>query len=247
MHTLLSIGAIPKPIFAYEVHQHNVWEIVYYTGGQGTLYVGSEEVHFATGDMVFLPPDIPHREVASVPYTNIHLTVAVCDASQTPIFQVHDTEGRDILHLLQMIYREKYLRRANDKILIEKLLAAVEQYVIAQTQQDTRNHCVEKCKRILIANLSDSSFNISAMLAQIDHNEDYVRRIFKKTVGCTPGSYLSEQRIEYAKQLMQISDPGSITVRQIAAMCGFDDPYYFSRAFKKHTGLHPTAYIKSVN
>lgn len=247
MHTLLSIGAVSKPIYAYEMHQHNVWEIVYYTGGEGTLYVGGDETPFRVGDLVFLPPHIPHREIATSPFTNIHLTVSVCDASVAPIFRVRDTEGKDILHLLQMIYREKYLRRANDKALVEKLLAAVEQYVISQTQQDTRNHCVERCKRILIANLSDSSFNISTMLSQIDHNEDYVRRIFKKEVGCTPGSYLSQKRIEYAKQLMQIGSPGSMTVRQISAMCGFDDPYYFSRAFKKHTGLHPTAYMKSVN
>jgi len=52
--------------------------------------------------------------------------------------------------------------------------------------------------------------------------------------------------IEYAKQLMKINMPSTITIKQLAFMCGFEDPYYFSRVFKNSTGLSPVHYMKNM-
>ena len=35
-----------------------------------------------------------------------------------------------------------------------------------------------------------------------------------------------------------------MTINEIAEDCGFEDPYYFSRVFKKVTGLSPMQYYK---
>ncbi len=62
---------------------------------------------------------------------------------------------------------------------------------------------------------------------------------FKKQTGTTPIEYLTAMRLQKAEVLLcQTGD----SVAQIAAVCGFDNPYYFSNTFKKHRGLSPTAY-----
>jgi YesN/AraC family two-component response regulator len=51
--------------------------------------------------------------------------------------------------------------------------------------------------------------------------------------------YLIEYRIERAKELLSL--PGA-SIKQVSASCGYPDPNYFSRLFKKVTGLTPTTF-----
>lgn len=64
---------------------------------------------------------------------------------------------------------------------------------------------------------------------------------FKKSTGMTPVEYLTAMRLQRAEGLLIHSDH---SVAQIAALCGFENPYYFSNTFKKHKGFSPVAYRK---
>ena len=61
-------------------------------------------------------------------------------------------------------------------------------------------------------------------------------------MGKTPVAYITELRMERAKNLLSQEPP--LTVEQIAELCGFSDSFYFSKTFKKHTGLSPLGYRK---
>ena len=58
----------------------------------------------------------------------------------------------------------------------------------------------------------------------------------------TPHDYLLQLRIENAKKLLIKMQPRESRVADVAYMSGFFDPLYFSRAFKKYTGVAPTAW-----
>ena len=67
-------------------------------------------------------------------------------------------------------------------------------------------------------------------------------RKFKETTWLTPMNYLRIYRLEEAaRQLRQ----GRGSVSDIALACGFPDPNYFTRCFKKHFGIPPTKYEKT--
>ena len=55
----------------------------------------------------------------------------------------------------------------------------------------------------------------------------------------SPIAYLTNMRISYARELL--SNTG-FAVEYIGYECGYKDPAYFCRIFKKNTGLSPTAY-----
>lgn len=63
------------------------------------------------------------------------------------------------------------------------------------------------------------------------------------TEGMGPIEYIIEQRIRHACLLLVASDKD---IQEIAADMGYDNPFYFTRLFKKHTGTPPTAYRKAA-
>jgi len=70
-----------------------------------------------------------------------------------------------------------------------------------------------------------------------------LKRIFKEHTGDSVIPYLTALRIKEAKRLIQES---SLNFSQIAVSVGYDNIYYFSSVFKKHTGMTLTEYSKSL-
>ncbi len=64
-------------------------------------------------------------------------------------------------------------------------------------------------------------------------------RLFRMCMGMTPYSYLIRIRMERAETLLQTGD---MTIQEVAFVCGYNDPLYFSRAFSRHFGVSPTDY-----
>ena len=74
------------------------------------------------------------------------------------------------------------------------------------------------------------------------HRSTLARR-FQAALGTSPVDYIIAMRIQNAMSLLQQT---SHTVTEIAHQCGFSDPNYFARLFRRHTGMSPTAYRKRV-
>ena len=71
----------------------------------------------------------------------------------------------------------------------------------------------------------------------------YLAKSFKKATG-TPGNYMIDCRINYAKTLLM---SGDYSVSQAASMVGYDNFTYFSRIFKSKTGMSPKDYKNSFS
>ena len=74
---------------------------------------------------------------------------------------------------------------------------------------------------------------------EVDISPYYFSKIFKEETGENFIEYLTNVRIEQAKNLLTGSD---LSMKEICAQIGYGDPNYFSRAFKKKTGLTPTEF-----
>lgn len=70
----------------------------------------------------------------------------------------------------------------------------------------------------------------------------YLGRIFKEAYGLSMGEYLVQLKISQAKQIMK--QHPDMLLKEIASKVGYPDPYYFSKVFKKKTGIWPSQYIK---
>lgn len=67
----------------------------------------------------------------------------------------------------------------------------------------------------------------------------FFHRRFLEETGLTPGQFLTRLRMEKAKDLLGFT---AIPVGEAGALCGYPDPVYFARMFRRYTGMTPTAY-----
>lgn len=67
----------------------------------------------------------------------------------------------------------------------------------------------------------------------------YFSKIFKEGTGQNFIEYLTSVRIEKSKELLSTTE---YTMKEICTICGYSDPNYFSRSFKKNVGVTPTEY-----
>lgn len=78
----------------------------------------------------------------------------------------------------------------------------------------------------------------------IGRSKSTINRLFKNTTGHAFRQYQIQTKIEIAQQIMRNhpQQPAAVVAEQL----GFDDPLYFSRLFKKHTGQTPSSFRNAV-
>ncbi|WP_130838389.1 response regulator transcription factor [Lachnoclostridium sp. Marseille-P6806] len=89
----------------------------------------------------------------------------------------------------------------------------------------------------------DVNFNLIA--AQMNYSASYLTKIFDQQYGTTPGHFLILLRIRKAKQLL--ANHPEINIRQVGEAVGYPEQAYFSRIFKKQTGLSPLEYREALS
>ncbi len=87
----------------------------------------------------------------------------------------------------------------------------------------------------------DQDLSLKKIAGIFAYSEKYLSRLFKQSEAINFSEYLNKQRIAYAIQCVENSMDN---ITDIAHLCGYSDPLYFSKVFKKYTGLSPKDYIK---
>ena len=102
----------------------------------------------------------------------------------------------------------------------------------AAASQDT---AVATVKAYIESHLSDE-LDRDTLAAMVYLNADYLSHLFKKDTGSSLINYIIDRRIARSKDLLA---KGEMSIRDIAITCGFQNISYFSRQFKKSTGMTP--------
>lgn len=85
--------------------------------------------------------------------------------------------------------------------------------------------------------------DIATYAAEAGISENYLSRLVKHSTGRSIGAWIDIVRIQRAKRLLSST---TLPIIDIAASVGVEDQSYFSRLFKKETGMTPTAFRKKI-
>lgn len=92
-----------------------------------------------------------------------------------------------------------------------------------------------------INNNYDKNFSFSELAKTLFISVSSLEKNFKEVLGVSPTEYRNNVRIEKAKQFLVSGH----TIEEVAAKTGFSDRYYFSKIFKRRTGVSPATFIKN--
>ncbi|MBQ8850771.1 MAG: helix-turn-helix transcriptional regulator, partial [Clostridia bacterium] len=117
--------------------------------------------------------------------------------------------------------------------------------VMQYSMENRQRHSVDEPIERAIAHIN-RSLHKGTRLARIGEESglSYVQflRRFKAFTGVSPSEYITALRLQKAKQMLTDTD---LRVKDIASACGFENEYYFSNFFKKHTSISPSAFRAS--
>jgi YesN/AraC family two-component response regulator len=84
----------------------------------------------------------------------------------------------------------------------------------------------------------DARLDLESIARAVCTNKSHLCCQFKAETGMTVVEYLTKVRIDASKRLLMTS----LKAAEICTLVGFDDPYYFSRVFKKLVGTPPSEF-----
>jgi len=126
--------------------------------------------------------------------------------------------------------------------LLCKILELISTDLLEQTAQNLTPPSTYLTYRELVNFLNDfyqTKLNKEAVEKKMGLSYEYLSQVFKKYSGITIVSYIHQLRVQRAKFLLENTE---LPVVEIAKEIGFDDPFYFSKIFKKMEGMSPTQY-----
>lgn len=147
------------------------------------------------------------------------------DLSATAEGMYNAWQKENIYHTLALLYT-----------LIAKATAAMEKSYTSSREKQLLAPVMAYLKE----HLTDPELRVEDLSRLADISDAYLRRIFKKQYGISPSGYVTRERIRLAKDFLLRID--NIRITEVAEKVGYHDPLYFSRLFKKQTGLSPTEY-----
>lgn len=214
---------------------------IFVAGEDGEYSLPDFSLPFKKGEIVILPPFYRHAHSAVLSNSS----VAVLEKAILP-FKV-PTKVEDGNNLTaQTVEQAGYFFEKNGEVLnaLGNLIAVS---VSAFCEKRKYSPLVETIRAEIDSNISNSAYSVDDTLKRLPLSYEYLRKLFKKETGTTPLCYLSDCRMRLAAHIISsgISNQYSeYTISQIAEACGFSDPLYFSRVFKKNFGVSPTEYGK---
>ena len=122
---------------------------------------------------------------------------------------------------------------------IAKLAIVLAKYILLENMlKPSFDGNIEKAVEYIETNLA-SDLSIAMISKKTNVSKSVLYRGFHSTFGMTVSEYVKARRIKYSIALMRT---GSLSVEELAQRSGFASASYFSREFKKQTGMSPARY-----
>lgn len=100
---------------------------------------------------------------------------------------------------------------------------------------------IEPAVKYISENYISENITVGYLAALCSVSESYLKKLFIARFGIPPKKYITKLRMEYAVELLS---SGMFSVGRTAEILGYENIYYFSRAFKTEMGIAPSEYIR---
>jgi AraC-like DNA-binding protein len=171
--------------------------------------------------------------------------VSGLDAHRVPVgvFESNDEIRKSFFTIRDLLKSKEIYKQDLFDLHAGLLITAVKSVTTTKKDEAKGEQRIDKVKEIIDTRFQEN-ISLDDIAAQLYMSKPYLRLLFKKKFGTSPLYYLITKRVDKAKYLLNYT---GIPVKEVAANCGFDNPYYFSKMFKQETGFTPSEYRLECN
>lgn len=108
---------------------------------------------------------------------------------------------------------------------------------------DYDENFLQKVSAYLENNIDKPDLNIDAFASELSVSRSVFYTKVKNLLGLSPMDFIQQYRIHYACKLLEET---SLPLSEIAFRCGFNDPGYFGKRFRKQIGTTPSEYRNQI-
>lgn len=232
-------------MLAVKRHAHESWEFVYCTEGAGSFSFDGGSLNYRKGDIVVIPPLLPHANASAQGFENIHLNISLPTLSDMAPSVIQDDGNHFLLDAFRASLYHYQSSSPEKAIFLSAYGNLICCYLAAYNKGKRRSPVVEEIERDILEHFDDPAYELDEYLRAMPFNYDYLRKLFQKEMLITPHQYLNNKRLQVAAEALVGAEMTGVSVTDVARMCGFREPLYFSRMFKKKYGVAPSFYVHS--
>jgi AraC-like DNA-binding protein len=157
---------------------------------------------------------------------------------ERPVLQpgLRDDLMRDYSELIDIARDERPGYQYELGAIVYRLLSRLASQVERAEQHSRAEELATRARAWMEARV-EASLEVEELAAELGLSYENFRRIFLRYTGLAPYKYFLQLKMARAKTLLEID---GLSVREVALRLDFENQYYFSRAFKAHTGQSPS-------
>lgn len=259
--------------FEFVGEKHNFWEIVYVDSGAVTITRDSESTVLKQGEILFHEPNEYHTIKSFNSSPNIIVVSFVCKSPAMSYFKKFSSplnvELKPFISSIIIEAEKTYIIPKNDinlkrlviketvpigseqliKSYLEQLFILLMRTTMTKkdisvfpSKESLETTLISDMKKYITSHIEDK-LKIEDICNYFGYSKTYLSQLFKSQSSISLMKYYNNKKIEYAKKLIREK---KYNFTQISDMLSFDNPQYFSRVFKRVTGLTPSEFAKSL-
>lgn len=251
--------------YIFDGECHDFWEMVYLDKGEIIATADDTDIFLKQGEMIFHKPNEFHKLRSNgMVAPNVFIVTFSCPSDSIRYFEnKHLKLPEEHRWLIKKIIEEgkhtflknSLKRKENPKIggeqliknyleiLLIHLMREDEKTIFFSDETTIENRIVCEIIQLLEEYLYDE-IDIPTLCNKINYSKTYLCTLFKKYTNTSIIQYYTQMKIQESKRLIREK---THNISQISDMLKFNNSHYFSHVFKKHTGMSPREYLKSVN
>jgi AraC family transcriptional regulator, arabinose operon regulatory protein len=254
------IGFYPYALHHYRRRKSGIHEniLIYCINGSGTIQIHGQSYLINPNSYFVIPAHQPHSYWASEndPWSiywihfggpkshHFEKFFGIPIMIKTiPTSRIDDRINlfNEILTSLELGFSQENIEFAN--LSLNCLLASffyVETYHASKGYQS--KNPVDQAIFFMLENLT-KSLKIQDIANHVQLSESHLFKIFRNKTGASPFDYYINLKMQEAIRLLTNK---SMRIKEVAFFLGYEDPFYFSRLFKKYIGKSPGEFVKTA-
>ena len=225
------------------------YQLCYVFNGEATLRIDQHSFPLKQGSLFLLFPGVPYMIDAQLNFVYTYIGFLGKRANQITdkynltasncVFE--NLNNLEQLWIDGLATESEMLALSAESILLFSFAAIGKNFHHVQNKTQPEQTNVKKIKDYIDINFANQSLSLQVISNELLYSPKYISTIFKKYYKIPLKTYLNIIRIENACALIEKEHD---CVKEIAFLCGFSDPLYFSKIFKKKMGITPSEQIE---